>query len=354
MTIASECRICRDIPERAEWVPQACQQLVKLVGGEDDLWKCSLCGAYYAYSYAHYPGDGYTCDPYTDESVTRLEPAQAIDWIRRRQNELPFEPLLDHELEQLLVDHPVPEEPTATLISRLEQGHDAGGRAAWWLGRRQAGEAIPALAALLASADPSHAGEQIRIDILRAHAARALGSMGAAGAPALIAQLPGKPAAAYGLGHLARVDPSAAPAIQPALIARLAALGDSANTSYPANQEAKAIAWALGMTGYSDAAFAALAVLFQRSSLPVLMSEVVSRAFSRMGAVVVPRLIAMLGQDESAIGLALQTLTELGPAARDALPTLAAHPRATTPEFIRARAAITAPGPDPKTGLGRS
>lgn len=123
----AECRICREIPDRAEYIPQACQQLQKLVGGEDDLWKCSLCGSYYEYSYAHYPGDGYTCDPYTDESVTRLEPAQAIDWIRRAQNEPPFEPRprIEHELAQLLELYPVPEEPTATLIGRVARA-DAG------------------------------------------------------------------------------------------------------------------------------------------------------------------------------------------------------------------------------------
>lgn len=104
------------------------------------------------------------------------------------------------------------------------------------------------------------------------------------------------------------------------------------------------------MTGYGSDAMEPLVRLADRA---LLQDDVVS-AFVRMGATVVPALIGMLGGDERAIDLALRTLTELGPAAHPALPALTAHPRAASVEFVRVRAAITAPGPDPKTGTGRS
>lgn len=75
---ANDCRICRDIPDHADWFPAAAEELVKVRGGETGLYskhvvlECPLCRTLYEHSYAHYPGDGYTCDPHTDETLARV------------------------------------------------------------------------------------------------------------------------------------------------------------------------------------------------------------------------------------------------------------------------------------------
>lgn len=111
--VVRECRICRAIPDRADaddGLPAECAELRRL---PTELCRCPLCGAYYDYLYGYYPGDGMTCDPVTDEVITRLTPAQTVDRIRRALHERPSEPTLAADLERLLRDHPGLAEPGA-------------------------------------------------------------------------------------------------------------------------------------------------------------------------------------------------------------------------------------------------
>lgn len=312
-----ECRICRAIPDTNEQpLPREVEELQRFGGAAFQLRRCPLCGSYYDYFYDHDSGGG-TSEGGTDESIRRLTPAETIDSIRDALNELPFEPIptLETDLERLLREHPDPEEPIDALIQRLDEAVAADGilgnrpanLAAWSLGRRNAVQAIPALVRALA------------IYYLRAHAARALASMGAVAAPPLLAALEAGPvartAAACGLGQLARNDPAVAPAIQRALIERLALLGEEPGASEPVSRETAAVVCAIGMTGYSEPAFAALVDLFGRTY--GWEREAAIRAVGRMGAVTVPALIRMLHHDDRhVVEAAILTLTELGPAAR--------------------------------------
>ena len=339
------CRICRAIPDHADadaGLPAAYHELQHFPDPASDLCRCPLCATYYDYYYGHYPGDGVYCDPVTDEVITRLTPAQTLERILRALHELPFEPMptLEADLERLLREHPGPVEPIDALIQRVAAdttGDPSAQLAAWSLGRRRVVEAIPTLSRALASGQ------------LRGHAARALASMGPVAAPTLLARLEAGPvertAAACGLGHLVRLAPDMAPAIQRALLTRLAALGEDPGTSEQASEQTAAVLWAIGMTGYSDEAFAALADRFSpdtewRGRLAAI------HAVSRMGAVTVPALVGMLGDEDPRMPAAIRALIQLGPAAHDALPVLAAHPLAARVDLQRARAAIAGSGPD--------
>lgn len=176
-----ECRICRAIANTNERpLPREVEELEQFGGAAFRLRRCPSCGSYYSYYYDHDNGGG-TSEGSTEESLTRLTPADTIDAIRDALSELPFEsmPTLEADLERLLREHPQPEEPIDVLIQRLDQavaandilGNASANLAAWSLGRRNAVQAIPSLERALG------------VYYLRAHAARALASMGAAAVP---------------------------------------------------------------------------------------------------------------------------------------------------------------------------
>ncbi len=343
----SECRICRAIPDRADredpdGLPPECEELEAL---HYNTHRCPLCGTYYDYFYDHDSGGG-TSAGGTDELVRRMTAAEAIERIRDVLSDPPFEPkpTLETDLERLIVVHPDPEEPIDVFIQRLDaaviaknlMGNRPANLAAWTLGRRKAVEAMPVLVRALASYE------------LRGHAARALGTMGALAAPTLLAQLAAgavtRTAATYGLGHLARIEPAMAAVIQQALLARVAAIGDSSYGNELVSRELAAVVWAIGMTGYTEAAFAALAGQFGRTY--GWERDAAIRAVGRhMGIVTVPALIPLLtASDRYVVEAAILALTELGPAARDAMPALSTCPLAGRFDYliVRARSAIAA------------
>lgn len=339
------CHYCRSIPDVADredpgGIPPACEKLRRL---HHWLYRCPLCATYYRYHYDHDSGGG-TSAGYTDETYSRLTNAEAVVHIRNLLHDVPFEPYPDFEgqhFDYLLTFLNEPEETVEALIrcvdAPIPDGFAERERpmlAAWSLGRRKAEEAIPTLVRAL-TRYPLHA-----------HAARALATIGAPALPALVAAftVDAREATTSALGLMARLHPALAGEIQRVLLARAVELDPHTYGQEKNSKELATIVWAIGMTGYSEAALALLVGMFGRTYgwERAAAIKAVAQRMRPVSVRVVPPLLS--STDRTVVEAAIEALETMGPAARDALPALDASP--SDPYFDlrieRARKAITA------------